>query len=53
MNSMSFGDLYIAEGLFRKIASGPLSYSPNKKTDVKINIPWWHRLKKDLEDTRR
>jgi hypothetical protein len=53
MNFMSFGDFYIAEGLFRKTTSGPLSYSPNKQTDVKINIPRWHRLKKDLEDMRR
>jgi hypothetical protein len=50
---MSFGDLYIAEGLFRKIASRPLSYSPNKQIDVKINIPQRHQLKKDLENTRR
>jgi hypothetical protein len=30
MNFTSFGDLYTAEGLFRKIASGPLSYSLNQ-----------------------
>jgi hypothetical protein len=35
MNSTSFGDLYIAGGFIQKTAPEPLSYSPNKQTDIR------------------
>jgi hypothetical protein len=38
MNSMSFDDLYNARGFIQKTTPGPLSYSPNKQTDIRKRL---------------
>jgi hypothetical protein len=53
MNSMSFGDSYIAGGFTQKTALGPLSYSPNKQSDIRKRFDLHPQYQKTLEDTRR
>jgi hypothetical protein len=50
---MSFDDLYNTRGFIQKTALGPLSYSPNKQTDVRKRFDLHPQHQKTLEDTRR
>jgi hypothetical protein len=46
---MSFGDLYNVGGFIQKTALGPLSYSPNKQTDIRKRFDPHPEHQKTLE----